>query len=81
MADVIAKTDMDSAHGRRMLKEIRDMWDEWDLQEDADHTVENICSVRQERGCSQMEKLGGKLFFERENFPFPRLDSCLAERR
>ena len=40
MADVIAKTDMDSAHGRRMLKEIRDMWDEWDLQEDADHTVE-----------------------------------------
>ena len=27
-----------------------------------------------------MEKLEGELFFPRENFPFPRLDSCLAER-
>ena len=40
----------------------------------------NICSVRQERGCSEMEKLEGELFFPRENFPFPRSDSCLAER-
>ena len=40
----------------------------------------NICSVRQERGCSEMEKLEGGLFFPRENFPFPRSDSCLAER-
>ena len=39
-----------------------------------------ICSVRQERGCSEMEKLEGELFFPRENFPFPRSDSCLAER-
>ena len=42
MADVIARTDMDSAHGRRMLKEIREMWDEWDIQEDADSTVKKI---------------------------------------
>ena len=35
--------------------------------------------MRQERGCSEMEKLEGKLFFPRENFPFPRSDSCLAE--
>ena len=41
---------------------------------------QNICSVRQERGCSEMEKLEGELFFPRENFPFPRSDSCLAER-
>ena len=27
-----------------------------------------------------MEKLEGELFFPRENFPFPRSDSCLAER-
>ena len=43
-------------------------------------TVRNICSVWQERGCSEMEKLEGELFFPRENFPFPRSDSCLAER-
>ena len=39
----------------------------------------NTCSVRLERGCSEMEKLEGKLFFPRENFPFPRSDSCLAK--
>ena len=44
------------------------------------HCSRNICSVRQERGCSEMEKLEGELFFPRENFPFPRSDSCLAER-
>ena len=44
------------------------------------YAIKNICSVRQERGCSEMEKLEGELFFPRENFPFPRSDSCLAER-
>ena len=28
---------------------------------------------------SEIEKLEGELFFLRENFPFPRSDSCLAE--
>ena len=47
---------------------------------DRSQSAWNICSVRQERGCSEMEKLEGELFFPRENFPFPRSDSCLAER-
>ena len=42
--------------------------------------IENICSLRLERGCSEMEKLEGELSFPRENFHFPRSDSCLTER-
>ena len=40
----------------------------------------NICSVLLERGCSEIEKLEGEVSFLRENFSFPRSDSCLTER-
>ena len=41
--------------------------------------VWNICSLRLERSCSEMEKLEGEVSFPRENFHFPRSDSCLTE--
>ena len=41
---------------------------------------QNICSVLLERGCSEIEKLEGEVSFLRENFSFPRSDSCLTER-
>jgi len=37
MANVIAKSEDNSAHATAMIEEIRDMWDEWDLQEDDEH--------------------------------------------
>ena len=40
----------------------------------------NICSVLLENGCSEIGKIEGEVFFPREKFPFPRSDSCLAER-
>ena len=36
----------------------------------------NDSSQRLERGCSEMEKLEGEVSFPRENFSFPRSDSC-----
>ena len=42
--------------------------------------LRNICSLRLERSCSEMEKLEGEVSFPRENFHFPRSDSCLTER-
>ena len=41
---------------------------------------ENNSSVRLENGCSEIGKIEGEVFFPRENFHFPRSDSCLAER-
>ena len=41
--------------------------------------MRNICSLRLERSCSEMEKLEGELSFPRENFHFPRSDGCLTE--
>ena len=37
-------------------------------------------SLKLESDCSEEENLEGKLFMPRENFHFPRLDSCLTER-
>ena len=37
---------------------------------------QNICSVLLENGCSEIGKIEGEVFFPRENFSFPRSDSC-----
>ena len=41
---------------------------------------QNNSSVLLENGCSEIGKIEGEVFFPREKFPFPRSDSCLAER-
>ena len=40
----------------------------------------NNSSLQLESDCSEEENLEGKLFMPRDNFHFPRLDSCLTAR-